>query len=47
MKCPECGTKLRGRKARYGMVYVCEPCGIMIIKVPEHYRRIVKREASS
>jgi hypothetical protein len=33
MKCPCCGKRLRGRRAKYGMVYVCQPCGLIIIEV--------------
>jgi transcription initiation factor TFIIIB Brf1 subunit/transcription initiation factor TFIIB len=31
MRCPRCGRELEGREERYATVYVCEPCGIIVL----------------
>jgi len=36
LRCPVCGEILRGRFERYGVVYVCEACGVIIIKVKRY-----------
>lgn len=41
LRCPKCQKRLRGRRVTYGTVYVCVPCGLIIIKVPNHFRKIV------
>jgi len=42
LKCPECGRDLdiEGIET-YGIIFVCRYCGILIIKFPEYYKKII------
>lgn len=31
LRCPKCGEDLKGEEENYAFVYVCEPCGIIIL----------------